>query len=827
MGSLDRGRGLAQDRGLTRDRGLIKDLRHGLRAFTRRPGFAAMVVLTLALGLGGVSAVLDFLNLIYWRSLPVHRPQELVRVFHRHPIDWIGPYGALSYPDYEDYRQRSQAFQDLAAYLSLRLRSGSAPDSPLLDVSLASGNFFHTLGLQPALGRLLEPADDQPGSAGNALLSHAYWSRTLGADPEVLGRVLQLQGQPYTIVGVLPRSFTGTLAGNRTDLWLTLSQVPKVMDPEAPGLEVRRRAMINTIGRLRPGTGHAQAEAELATHAELLDRLHPLPDQTRQVTVTPLRHTHPVDQKNLASTARLVAIAAALVFLITCTNVANLLLAQARSRRGEMVLRQAVGASRGRLARQLFTESLLLALAGGLIGLLLSLAARALLRFHLADFVRDMRFDHRVLGGTLLACLVATLIAGLAPALAAARTNLVSSLEGRGGLSHASPLGRRTLVALQIALSMALLATTVQVSEGLWRLWRADLGFESQGLLSLRPTEGAERLSRQAARRVYLELKQKAAAMPGVEKAALGFLLPPVMMDITLPFRLAEEPEVLHSSQFNWVDGDFFPTLGLALQEGRLFHPADGDSPHGVVVLNRLLAEQLWPGKSPLGQRLLLERRQDWEPATYEVIGVVADSVQNRSGAGFEPILYFSAVQRFRPNFRLILRLDGDPQPVIDALRRELEALSPGAGFDSILSGEDTRRNALSRERLQAQTQAALGSLGLLLAMIGVFGVTTYTLSQERKSIGIRMALGANRRAIRRWILGRGLGLALLGLALGLPATLWATRLLRRSLPQMASPSLPMLLAVSLILTLAVLLATYLPAHRAARIDPLEVLRQD
>ncbi|MEM7352543.1 MAG: ABC transporter permease [Acidobacteriota bacterium] len=808
-----------------------QDLRSALRALTRRPGPTFVLIAILGVGLGAATAVLDLTNLLAWRQLPVERPDELAKVFTASERGFVGPYYLSAYPDYVDYRDANESFASLAAHTTIELGFEIGDSVESGQGMAVSGNFFSVLGLGAAQGRPLGVDDDRPGSPPALVVSDRLWQR-LGSDPELLGQTLEVQGQAFTVVGVAPAGFTGVNAGTPTDFFFPISAWPRVLgEEEAAFFEDRIQPRVYMIGRLQPGASRREAQTELAVLARQIDLAHPLPESAeRKIAVTAANVVHPIDLARMRPTLTLFAAAVALLLVITCANVAHLLLARATARRREMGIRQSIGASRWRLARQLLLENLFLAFGGGVCGLFLAYWARTfLVAFAGSEFAGEMRFDATVLGASFLVCLVATLLFGLAPALVTSQVDLVSALKDGGS----NPARRRlsagqVLSAAQVALCVVLLVAGALLSQSLWHRLTADLGFVDDDLVIARLLLKPEDFSREEGEVLRREVLARVVALPEVEEAGTAMIMPPILFDIQVPFHLPEDPDTSHSSRINVVDAGYFQTLGIPLEQGRLFDSRDAESDQGVAIVNRHLAEQLWPGENAVGKSIRNTTSRPGDPGPDNlVIGVVGSIDQHRSSRGGEPVVYYAVDQRYRSHFQLVMRSTAATSVVVDALRAELQAIDPRLKPFAVRTGEANRREAFAFERMQAQAVGVFAVLGLLLAILGIFGVLSYAVSRRVREVGIRMALGARRQDVLRQVVGQGMLLAGAGVGLGLLGTLFSSRLLESLLYGVSASDLRVLIAVVLGVLAAAFGAAYFPARRASRLDPLQALRHE
>jgi predicted permease len=805
----------------------MNELRHTLRSLARRPGFTLVVVLTLGLGIGANTTLFDLLNLTAWRRPAIERPREVVSVHTRSYVEWIGAFGGTSWADYHDYRARSASFSGLAAETTADVGLDTGEVTELVNAGQVSSDYFEVLGVDARAGRVLAAGDGEGEAV--VVLGHRLWERLFGARADALGAAVRLDGRPFTVVGVAADGFDGTLAGFRVDLWFPAEHAPGFRE----SLGERTRGATGILGRLRPGVGADQAQEELSLIAAGLDAEHPFPDdRPREVTVAPATLMHPLDRHNLLPTLRLLLAAVAVLLLITCANVGNLLLARTTGRSRELAVRAALGAGRRRLARELFGESLVLAAAGGLTGLVVALWSRRLVALSFGsdvDFAADMRLDYRVLGLNLLACGLCAVLCTVAPAWRTLRADLVTAIKSAPGAGS----GRRwtagdLLVVAQVALSMVLLVATALLARSMWNVWSADPGFDGDRLLAASVSLDRGQYEAEAGRALYRELVDRAEALPGVRSAGLALLVPPVLLDVTVDLELPERPDETRGARLNFVDAGFFETLGIPVLAGRLFDGRDAAGGRGVVVVSRSLAESLWPGEDPLGRTVLVNRFRPEDPGPeYEVVGVVGDTIQDSFRAASQPIVYFSAVQRHRPYLSLVLRGDGDPTAVVGPLREELRRLDPALTLERVRNHAQLRWEYLVLERIRTLNTAALGLLGLVLAVVGVASVLGYAVSRRRRELGIRIVLGARGGDVRRLVLARALTLALAGVVAGGVGALAAGRLLEGFLFGVGTADPGAFAAVASLLVAAALAAAWWPARRASAVDPLAALRQE
>ncbi len=817
---------------------LLNDLRFALRMFGRRPGVAGIVVLSLALGIGANSTIFSLVNGILLRPLPgVARPGELAGLDCRlRGTDF--PIG-LSYPDYLDVRDGNTAFTGVAAYNQIYASLGAAGRAELVYGYIVTGNYFQLLGAKAELGRVLGPDDDRKrGAQPVAVISHGLWQRRFGSDPAVVGSNVKLNGQPFVIVGVAPRGFIGTEVMFTPDLWVPMAMHQQIVPGAPEPFDKRQERSLRALGRLRPGVGLPQASAQIRLLGERLAREHQDSNAGVSLDVVPESEARLEaglgNIVNVASTVLLVL--AAIVLLIACANVANLLLSQAASRAREVAVRLAVGADRRRLLRQHLTESLLLAAVGGGAGLLLAFWLSTLLsRFRSPTsipFAFDFSLDHRVLLYTTLISVCAGLIFGLAPALHSTKADLVPALRGDPGAAGTRRRSwlRSTLMIAQVASSLPLLVGAGLFLRSLENAHHIDLGFEPRDVLTFSVDLALHSYSEANGRTFFHRLEERVRGLPGVRSAALGGPVPldfyAVAKEAAVPGREPgpdkHYPEILYSS----VAPGYFQTIGTPLVQGRLFDSRDGEHGARVVVINQAMAKSLWPGRNPVGQQLLVGGAGG---EVCEVVGVVKTGKYRILAESPMSYFYRPLEQSYQPKMTLLVKTNGgDPRAVEEEVRRQVQALDEDLPvfdvreLDGLIGGR-----ALMPFKVVTTLASAFGLLGLILAAVGLYGLQSNSVAQRSREIGLRMAMGARPADILRLVLRRGLTLTACGLLIGLTLAFLLSKVMSRLLLDVTSTDPIAFGGVVAMLLAVTTLASYVPARRAIRQDPARTLRHE
>jgi putative ABC transport system permease protein len=815
---------------------IAKDLGITLRSLARQPGMALIMVLTLALGVGASTALFAYVAAIAWPTMHAPEPERAVWVYTGTAED---PRAATSYPEYSDLRRQQTALRDLVAFSPFGATVSQGRAATFAWVQRVSGNYFSFFGARPAAGRLLQPADDRPEAEPVAVVSYLFWKGTLGGDPGALGRPLRLNGQTFTLVGVAPRGFQGQ--GIVSPLYVPLAQSDRLTG--LPGLERRDARWLSLLGRVGPGVTLEQARQALDLTARSLDASVPLPDGKRRFTAVPVTEFDPQTGGSDYLAAARVLLAAALLFvLLACANVTNLLLARATVRQREWGIRASLGASRRRLVGSVLTESLILCLAGGALGLAFAAGmARRIDAYVLtapgglgswSEGSELVVLDPRALAFALAVALFCGLLCGLAPVLRLTRGDLLAAVktDTAGAVGPAGSLApRKLLVIAQVGLSVLLLLGGSLLVRTLRNAERIDPGFDPQKLLLVSlyvprnagvPGGGTDA--------VYQRLREQVATLPGVEAATLAHGVP--LAGFSLPTRVtsAEHPDRPVETDANTVAPDYFETLGIPILQGRALDRRDRRDAPGAVVVSRELAHKLWGDANPVGRVLSMPDPppHPGEPGpNFEVVGVARDVRAVSLTEPPRPMLYTSAEQRSYARLTLIVRAAGSPATLAPALRRAVLAAHPDLSIIELVTGGEQMRRSLAQQRMHAEIASLFGLLGLGVAVIGLFALLSYTVSLRVREFGIRMAIGARRHDVERLVLRQGMALVAVGLVLGLLSALALTRLLKSLLVGVAANDPWTFLGVAAALGLVTALACFLPARRASRLDPLAALR--
>ncbi|HEX5483832.1 MAG TPA: ABC transporter permease [Terriglobia bacterium] len=811
---------------------LWQDLRFGLRQLRRNPGFTAVAVVTLALGIGANTGIFSVVNAVLLRPLPFFEPERLISIISAQVPRMRGR--EASYPDVLDWRTRNHVFSQIAVFRTENFTLTGKGEPEHVPGAVVSANLFSVLRVIPSLGRSFLPEENKPGAVNGtnaAILSYGFWRQQFGSDKHIVGRRIDLGGRPFTIVGVAPAGFQFPIQTEPVDLWTTMAVD---MRSGGNGMAAERGAhYLDVIARLKPGVTVAQAQGEMSAIVSTMNRDHP-ENHPRAARVVPLLN-------GLAGPARpalLILLAAVgCLLLVACANVANLLLARAAARQKEMSIRAALGASRGRMIRQVLTESVLLSFFGGMLGLVVGMrGVDVLIRLVPVNIPRlsQVGFDCRVLIFTAAASLVTGILFGMAPAFSRSRFALSESLKesGRGasGGLHRTHT-HAALVIGEIAMALVLLTAAGLLIRSFLSLEQVDPGFDPHHVLSVR-LDSPPHVPHARQFSFFSQVLERVRALPGVRSASGIFGLPFSEVDANTGFEIEGHPVAEANrpvTSYMAVAPGYFRTLGIPLRKGHDFTPDDDLAAPPVAIINETLAKRFFPGEDPIGHRIQpgisngYGNKEPWR----EIVGVVGDVKLHSLAAGPEPECYVPLAQSPIGLMTLVIRTGGDPLQVVPAVRTVIDSANKDAAAYNIKTLDELLAGSVAQPRFVTLLLGAFAALALLLAAVGLYGLIAYSVARRTHEIGIRMALGAQKRDVLRLVVGQGMILTLIGVGIGIIGALGLTRFLS-SLLYGVKPTDPVtFVAVSLILTAVALLACYIPARRAMKIDPMEALRYE
>jgi predicted permease len=810
---------------------LWQDLRYGARMLIKKPGFTLVAVITLALGIGANTAIFTVINAALLRPLPYEDAERLVVVATTMRRDTV-EVRSVSYPDFVDWRDQNTVFERIAAQTStsFTLTGGAEPER--VNGELVSADYFPLLRARAAMGRTFLPEEDRtPDTHRVALVGYGLWQRRFGGASAPIGRTIQLNDVDYTVVGVMPEGFRGV--SDDAEIWLPMMMVSSIRP--ASQLQRREQRWHSTVARLKPGVTLAQAQAEMDAIMRPLEQAYPNSNRSRGARVTPLNEQF---FGGLQLTLWILLGAVGCVLLVACANVANLQLQRAAGRASEIAVRLALGATTPRLIRQLLTESLLLAVVGGSLGILIALwSVDFLVKLSPVTFPNFVKFtiDARVLGFSLLISVLTGALAGLAPALQAARPALNETLKA-GGRGGSGGLGRNRLlssiVVAEIALALTLLVGAGLMIRSLQRLQAVDPGFNVDRLLTMRVSLPLQQYPRERIIAFSQQLRERLQSLPGAQSVALASDLPLSGSTSAGPIELEGRHETPAGGEFRMyrhrVTPGFFSTLGISLVKGRDFTVDDHLQAPRVAIISESMARRYWPDEDPIGKRLREDSRGDPTPNPWlSIVGVVGE-VKYRGlpqNPNADPDVYIPLAQAPVGNLFLAARSGVDPNSLVAAMRGVLQKLDPNLPAYEVTTMADQVNNQTTRSRFSAWLLGVFGALALALAAIGIYSVMAYAVEQRSREIGVRVALGARAVDVLKMVIGQGMRLALAGVALGLGAALALTQLMKRLLFGVGAADPLTYGAIALLLTLVALLACYVPARRATKVDPLVAIR--
>jgi predicted permease len=801
----------------------------------KNPTVTIVAIISLALAIGANTTIFTLVNAILLRPLPVKEPSRLVNV---HAINHDGSsFHTFSYLDYLDYKERGEAFEDMLAYTvdTYSLNAGG-PQSERIFALVATGNFFRLLGVQPALGRFFTPEEDRaPSGEAVVVLSNGYWHRRFGGDPSVVGRQLVLNGDSYAVLGIAPPNFTGPRVAFAPDVYLPLWSQGRTRRG-SEWLNNRDGGSLEIIGRLKPDATIQQAQAHLNAVSRQIIEQSSDAHRVKGVDVRSINTGLGQFEAPVIGFMSVLMAVVGLVLLIACANVAGMLLTRATTRRREMAIRLAVGAPRSRIIRQLLTESVLLFLLGGVAGLFLTAwLSNLLLAFKPPTpftIELDLGMDARVLAFTLLISLLTGIIFGLAPALQASKSDMLPALkdETPGGGYRRSRL-LNTFVVGQIAISLVLLICTGLFLRSLQHARTLDPGFDPENVLVAGFDLGIQGYEKAKGRRFYQELTQRVAAMPGVQSVSLANAIPlnggNTVTGINVEGHEPSQGQTAFETDFNTVTPGYFATLRIPLLRGRDFSDGDREGVPRVALINEAMWRRFWPDQDPLGKRFYLGSFAEGE--LVEIVGVVKDGKYRTLGESSLPYFYVPFDQHYNPQMTIHVRTAtaGSSANALAAVRQAVAETDGSVPLLDVMPMTQAIGVSLLPIRMAATVAGCFGFIGLLLAAVGIFGVVSFSVAQRTREIGIRIALGAGKSDVLKLMVWQGMSLALFGVCVGLLLAVALTRLLASLLYGVSTTDTVTFVAVSLLLAAVALLASFIPARRAMKVDPMVALRYE
>ncbi len=825
---------------------LLQDLRYAIRAMFKSPGFTAVAIVSLALGIGANTSIFSVVNALLLKPLPYKNPDQLAQVFREYEQTGKGVERSeiWSYPKFSALRDNNDSFAQIAAVSSLNFPVTDSDNPERLSTEIVSASYFPMLGVEAAIGRTFTPEEDQtPGAHPVAVIGHGIWQRRFGSDPNVIGRTIALNRVPLTIVGVLPEGFKGQKG--TAEVWVPMMMAPQLTFPRR--LATAFAHWTEVIGRLKPGVTLAQAQSEMEIAAAKVAEAVPIPAQLAgKLPFESIRLTSLKEAKLDPAIGKSFLVlfgAVGFVLLIACVNIANLLLGRSVSRQKELAIRMALGAGRGRLVRQMLTESVLLGVAGGIVGLLVALwGVEVLSTFKPAvqsqhgtylgvlDFGKAS-IDGQVLAFNILLSILTGLIFGLLPALHASRADVSDALkEGsthfRGRSRTRVRLSPRNVLAVtEIALALVLLIGAGLMIRSFARLQSLQIGFSPDQVMTMRVELPKYKPEAEVA--FEQQLLSRLGALPGVEAATVASSTPLSNNSAGTVMRIKGQPDGddmsvgLHS-----IGPDYFKTLRVPFLRGRAFDERDRVGAKLVAIVNESAAQRFWPNEDPIGKEIWVGA--GWEQDQFgEIVGVVADVKYGKVEEAFKPQVYLPYTQPTEPASFVMVRTTNDPTQIVAAVRREILALDSNVPIFDIRTMEERSADATSRTRFSALLLGIFSTLALVLAAIGIYGVMSYSVSSRTREIGVRMALGAQPGNVLALVMRDGIVVTVAGVALGVALALAATQVLGSQLYGVGTTDTPTFVAVSLLLAAVALAASYIPARRAMKLDPMVALRYE
>ena len=807
---------------------VIKDLQYGIRNLVKRPGYTAIALITLALGIGANTAIFSLISTVLLRPLPVSHPEELVELYGT--LHNGADYTIQSYLNYKDYRDRNQVLTGLVAYRFAPMSLSHEGRNERAWGYLVSGNYFDVLGVPPYLGRYFQPEEDRsPGLYPVAVISHACWQKRFASDPKVAGRTLSINGRTFTVVGVTPEGFRGTEIAYVPEVFVPM-MMAKEIEPGSDWLDSRDGDNLFVVGRLKPGVTRAQAESQLNTLTTQLGQEYPNEDGGRGLRLLTPGLFIPDIRNSVVGFSTVLMGVVGLVLLLACVNLANLLLARATERRKELAIRLAVGASRARIIRQLLTESVMLSLLGGLGGIafaawIIDIVGALKLPTDIA-LVFDLHLDWRVLGFALLVSFATGIVFSLLPALQSSNLELVPALKAEASLAgfRRSHL-RNALVVVQIALSLVLLVCAGLVVRSLQKAKQTRPGFTPENAVAMSFDLGLQGYTEEKGRAFHRQILERANTLPGLRSVALTSVVPLTLDYSYTTIYIEGEPfngtSSLPAAVPNEISPNYFRTMEIPLR-GRDFTDHDDKKESRVAIVNEAFARRFFPGQEAIGRRFNFDGPGN---PFWQIVGVAANGKYNSLGEDQKLAFYRPILRDYSTGVTLVARTSGDSNAAITALRGELARLDPALPLFNVETLTQHLDVPLFPFRIAATVLGSFGVLAIILAAIGVYGVMSYVVAGRTREIGVRIALGAKRRNVLFLIVRQGMTLAAIGLALGLVIAFAVAQFLSRILFGVSAVDPLTFVTVCVSLAAVAALSSYLPARRATKVDPLVALR--
>jgi putative ABC transport system permease protein len=807
---------------------IIKDIRYGVRGLLKHPGFTALIVITLALGIGASTAIFSIVDSVLLRRLPYSTASRIVAI---QELNQDGKRGQVTSANFLDWRAQNTVFEHLAAIKQTTSNLALSDHAERIDLAQTNANFFDVFGIRPQYGRLFIPQDEQAGHEPVVVVSNALWQRRFGSDPSLVGKPIALDGKNYTVIGVAPAGFQYP---DKTEVWVPPIKLVPELYPNQDVTRTRGMGYLAAVATTKPGVSLPQAAAEMETITARLRQQYPDTNNRRFNRVVSLQE-HLVGDTNKLLWLLLGAVT--FVLLIGCANVANLLLASGASRQKEMAIRTALGASRARVVRQLFTESTLLALTGGTVGLLIAYwGVAGITKLLPNDFPRlsEIHMNVRVLGFTFVASVLTGILFGLVPALQISRPDLQEAIRetGRGvsGNRRQSRF-RQALIVVEVALSVVLLVGAGLLFRSFLRLQSVNTGFVSEHVWTARLTPSGTSYANQADYdKFYTQVLEKVSAVPGVQDAGVINTLP-LDKGPTAGFRVdgrpVETPDKWPMANYRAVSPNYFRAMGIPVLQGRAYTDRDNTNSPAVMIVNQKLADEEFSGENPIGKRITFGNTNNNQPVWFEIVGVVANvrSLELREEPTAE--LYFASLQDYWPAMSLVVRSNVDSPNLSASVRQIVNEVDKSVPVSNVQMMDHVVSASITQPRFNLFLLGLFSTVAMLLSAAGIYGVTAYSVTQRTHELGIRIALGAQVGDVLRMILGQGMAVIGVGLVIGLAAAFALVRLLRSFLFGVGEKDPFTFVAITVLLLLVALLACYIPARRATKVDPLEALRYE